>query len=70
MVDASPSGLHVTDTQLNKLKSKWNAAFKTNPFYANQDLRDEPAIPNLPSANAAMEMLAQVLDMTLSENEE
>ncbi|OWA53928.1 hypothetical protein BV898_18352 [Hypsibius exemplaris] len=67
MVDASPSGLHVTEAQLDDLKSKWNAEFKRNPFYGNQDLRDEPSIPHLASANAAMEMLAQVLNESMTD---
>ncbi|OWA53925.1 hypothetical protein BV898_18349 [Hypsibius exemplaris] len=67
MVDASPSGLHVTEAQLDDLKSKWNAEFKSNPFYGNQDLKNEPSIPHLASANAAMEMLAQVLNESIAD---
>ncbi|OWA55741.1 hypothetical protein BV898_20129, partial [Hypsibius exemplaris] len=42
MMDVSPSGLHVTEAQLDELKSKWAAEFKSNPFYGNQDLKNEP----------------------------
>ncbi|OQV17292.1 hypothetical protein BV898_08543 [Hypsibius exemplaris] len=67
MVDASPSGLHVTKAQLDELKAKWTTAFQTNPFYGNQDLMDEPFIPQLAAANAGIEVLAQVLNESMAD---
>ncbi|OQV17296.1 hypothetical protein BV898_08547 [Hypsibius exemplaris] len=68
MVDASAKGLHVSESRLEELKSAWNRGFMATPLYANMDLHDEPSIPHLASANAAIEILAQVLNESMSDS--
>ncbi|OQV15595.1 hypothetical protein BV898_10187 [Hypsibius exemplaris] len=64
MVDAT---LHVSEARMEELKSNWNRGFMTTPFYGNLDLHDEGPIPQLAAVNSAMEMLAQVLNESLSD---
>ncbi|OQV14578.1 putative Atrial natriuretic peptide receptor 3 [Hypsibius exemplaris] len=55
-----------TSANLTSMTAVWTALYRSDPFYRNQDMQDDPPVPFLAGTQAALEMLAQVLNETLT----
>ncbi|OQV14586.1 hypothetical protein BV898_11205 [Hypsibius exemplaris] len=51
---------------LTSFTARWRDLYLSDPFYRNQNLRDDPPTPFLAATEAGLEMLGQVLDEAIT----